>query len=725
MDDTPKMDKASLKRRYLLDIDLYEREYGPWMKRAKKVVDRYRDERNAMQEASGMTDARYNILWSNVQTILPAVFARLPQPQVTRRYKDKDPVGRVASLMLERCLQYEVEQYTDYGSAVANAVEDRVLPGRGISWVRYDPVMKEVEVPEGYRVNPETKQLEPKPEPMQYQEGEGEEVQLTDDIDNEGPMKAEVIDYECCPVDYVHWEDFGHNVARTWEEVSIVWRKVPLSRDELIKRFGKEVGNDVSLDQKPESMSEEVLTSPEGESLQKACIYEIWDKKKGCVVWLSRSYPEVLDYKSDPLGLECFFPCPKPIYATTTTGSLIPIPDYCQYQDQAKELDIICERIDGLIKALKVVGLYDATQDSIKRLMLEGVNNMMIPVDTWAAFAEKGGIKGVIDFLPLDQVVGALNAAYLAREQIKQSIYDITGMADIVRGSSNPNETLGAQQIKGQYASMRLKRLQDKVALFATELLRIKAQIICKHFQPQTIVAMSGVAQLSEQDQAVVPQALQLLQRDPMRDFRIEISSDSLLEVDEQQEKQDRMEFVTTVGGFVNQAMAAPPEIAPLLGEVLLFAIRGFKAGKTLEGTFEETIEALKQKAANPQPQVNPEEQRMQMMQQIEEMKIQNQMQLDQAKLQSEQQIESIRMQAEQEREMQRMAMQAQIDQQKAEMEQQSKLIEARMDDQFNRWKAELDAATKIETANIASNTKMIDDATIAASDEISREIKP
>lgn len=709
MEDKEKMDMASLKRRYMLDIELYERTFKPWENRATKVVDRYRDERNAMQEASG-NDARYNILWSNVQTILPAVFARLPKPEVSRRYKDKDPVGRVASLMLERCLQYEIEQYTDYPSAVANCVEDRVLPGRGIAWVRYEPVMKTAEMP--------------------YQEGEDQEQdgdgQITDDVENNGPMRqVEVIDYECSPVDYVHWKDFGHNVARTWEEVSIVWRKVPLDRAELIKRFGKKVGNEVNLDMKPQDMQDDSLSTPEGDSLKKACIYEIWDKKKGCVVWLSKSYEEALDYQSDPLGLENFFPCPKPLFATTTTSTLIPIPDYCQYQDQAQELDVICQRIDGLVKALKVVGVYDSTQEGIKRLMLEGVNNTLIPVDTWAAFAEKGGIKGVVDFLPLDQVAGALTSLYVAREQTKQAIYDITGMADIVRGSSNPNETLGAQQLKGQYASMRLKRMQDKVAAFATELLRIKAQIICEHYQPETIVAMSGVNQMSEQDQQYVGAALQLLKVDPMREFRIEISSDSLLEVDEQQEKQDRMEFVTTLGGFVNQAMSAPPELAPLLGEVILFAARGFKAGRTLEGAIEEAIEAMKQKAANPEPQPNPEM-----------MKVQAKQEADAAKLAADQQAEAQRMAAEEQREaqrmlmesrldQQRMTMEAQMEQQRMEMEQKARVMEASMDERFNRWKAELDAATKIETANIASKNKMVDDATIAATDEISREVKP
>ena len=686
-------DMASVKRRYMLDIELYERTYKPWTARSEKIVKRYRDERS---EAEAGGDARYNILWANVQTVLPAVFARLPKPEVTRRYKDKDPVGRVASTILERALSYEVEQYSDYESAVQNSVEDRLLPGRGVAWVRYDPKMKAVQLPE---------------------------AQVTEDVE-EQETTAEVIDYECSPVDYVAWKDFGHNIARTWEEVYLVWRIVPMSREELVKRFGEEKGKLIPLDLKPE-IGDEALATPEGEALKKARIYELWDKKKQQAIWLSKGSDEALDVRDDPLQLEGFFPCPKPLYATTTTNSLVPVPDYVLYQDQAKELDTLCERIDGLVKALKVAGVYDSTQEGLERLMTEGVNNTLIPVQNWAGLSEKGGLKGVLDFIPLDQVVAALNAAYLARDQVKAVIYEVTGLADILRGASDPSETLGAQKLKGQFASLRLKKLQGHVARFATELLRIKAQIICQHYQPESILMMAGVEQFPEQDRQYIEPAIQLLRNKPMRGFRIEISSDSLIEVDEEQEKQDRMEFLGAVGGFVREAIQAPPELAPLLGECLLFGIRGFKAGRSLEGVFDETMEQLKAKAAQPQEdKPDPEMAKVQAHQQIEQMK-----------LEGKQQIEQMRIQAEEQREQRRIEMQAELDalrerleteaaERREQMEAAMKERELTMKATFDRWKAELDAATKIEVANISSKAKVENEATQAATSEIAREVQ-
>jgi len=587
-------DLVSLKNSYFLEIDLYDKKFEDWETRAKVIVKRYRDDRAGLDQNSKQNEARYNILWSNIQTMIPNVFARLPQPEVSRRYKDKDPVGRVASMILERALEYEIEAYPDYENAVRNSVEDRLLPGRGISWVRYMPVMKDVEMPE---------------QPMQAMDGE-EGTQISEDT----PKTYPVIDYECSPCDYVAWKDFGHNVARTWEEVTTVWRIVPMNREELIERFGEEIGEQIPLDMK--SGTQDVDTaSPEELAKMKANIYEVWDKKEKRCVWLSKSHQKALDVQEDVLGLDGFFPCPKPLYATTTTDSLIPVPDYALYQDLAKELDTLTDRINGLADSIKVVGVYDSTQTGIKRMLKEGVNTELIPVDNWMMFGEKGGIKGVIDWLPLDQVVGALNAAYQARDQAKQSVYEIMGIADVLRGSSDPNETLGAQQMKGQFASKRLRYMQNEVSTFATHLLKIKAQIICNHYQPQTILMISGAEQFDDADKQLIAPALELLKNNVLNNFRIEVSSNSLIEIDEQQEKQDRMEFLTAVGNYMEKAIELPPQLHAVAGELLLYGVRGFRTGRQLEGQIDDALESLKETSQQP-PQPDPEMLKMQAEQQ-------------------------------------------------------------------------------------------------------------
>ncbi len=83
------------------------------------------------------------------------------------------------------------------------------------------------------------------------------------------------------------------------------------------------------------------------------------------------------------------------------TDSLEPVPDFVLYQDQAKQLDTLADRIDGFINALKVRGVYDAYEPSLARLFSEGENNTLIPVKNWAAFAEKQGMKGAIDLVDI------------------------------------------------------------------------------------------------------------------------------------------------------------------------------------------------------------------------------------------------------------------------------------------------------------------------------------
>jgi hypothetical protein len=675
-------------------IAQYDKAFREWESRVPRIIKRYRDDSRTRNNPN----ARFNILWSNVQVIKPAIFARLPRPDVSRRFRDNDPIGRVASMMLERALEFEIEHYHDYRSAMDNAVTDRLLGGRGTAWVRYEPhiVAEQMATNEGLAG-------------QMPEDG----LQITEDADEaetpEGMMNEsyERIEYECAPVDYVHWRDFGHTVARTWEEVTAVWRKVYMGRVALVDRFGEEMGNKIPLDTKPQSdkWAQKEMASEH----QQACIYEIWDKTQGKVFWISKSMGKILDEKDDPLQLEGFFPCPKPLYATMTTDNLEPIPDFVQYQDQAKQLDTLADRIDGLVNALKVRGVYDASEPSLARLFSEGENNTLIPVKNWAAFAEKQGMRGAIDLVDITPIAQALTMAYQAMEQIRGQIYEIMGIADIQRGQTDPNETLGAQIIKSNNASGRLKTMQHNVVDFATELLSIKAQIICNHFTEDTIVKISGAMQMSPQDQALVPQALALLKDEPAKNFRIEVTSDSMIYQDEQQEKQDRVEFLTAVSSFMNQSLpiaTQAPELTPLLMEMLKFGVTAFKAGKGLEGLIDETADQFRQQAeaAKGQPKPpSPEEQKMQMQMQMDQAKIQAQMQMDQQKIAAQIEFEKAKQEFQSQETQLKFQMEEQRNAQDREME--MKLAQMKMMTERNTQLllAYINNGAKVETARISA----------------------
>ena len=690
-------DKATVNHTYedwYKTIMGYERSYKRWEARVDRIVKKYKDDSRYDRNPN----ARFNILWSNVQTIQPAIFARLPRPDVSRRFRDNDPIGRVASMMLERALEFELEHYGDYKSAMNNAVLDRLLGGRGVAWVRYEP-----------HIIGSDSENEPNPEADDgYQVTEdSDEAETEGGMENENPER---IEYECCPVDYVHWRDFGHTIARTWEEVTAVWRRVYMNRPALVERFGEELGYKIPLDTKPDDLKQSYKSD---DGVYEALIYEIWDKETGKVLWISKSLGKILDERDDPLGLENFWPCPKPLYSTLTTDSLEPIPDFVIYQDQARELDVLCDRIDGLINALKVRGVYDASATELQRLFSEGENNTMIPVHNWMAFAEKQGMKGAIDLVDLAPFASALMSCYQAMEQVKGQIYELMGIADIQRGQTDPNETLGAQIIKSNNAAGRLKTQQHAVVDFATSLLTIKAQIICNHFTDETLVKISGAMQLSEQDRQLVPQALLLLRDEAAKNFRIEVTSDSMIYQDEQQEKADRTAFLAAVGQFISMALPtaqAAPELAPMLMEMLKFGVTSFKAGKQLEGIIDQTADDMKKQyeATKGQPKPPPVEiQKAQMDSQAKTQQIQMQAQVEQAKLQGQMQLEKAKQEYQAQENQLKFQLEEQRNQLDREMEMRSQQMKMEMEAKVAQMKMMTERNTQVLLAHINNGAKI------------------
>jgi hypothetical protein len=661
--DKPKTDQA---RKWLSELKLSKKEDEKWSERAKKIVRRYRDERTGWADNT----KRYNILWSNIQTMLPALYGKTPRADVQRRFKDQDPIGRTAAQILERALQYEIDHYGDFDASIKNAVLDRLLPGRGVVWVRFETKERD----EAYA------------DPEVLEEGNEEVTDSQPEVPNS--------QYECTPVDYVFWEDFRCSPARTWDEVTWVARRVYMTQKDGIERFGEDF-KDVPLTHEPigldELKNQQIEVSDMGD-MKKAQVWEIWVKPTKTVFWVAEGCQNTLDEKEDPYGLDSFWPIPRPLYATQTTDTLVPVPDFAQYQDQAQELDNLTNRIAMLVEAVKVVGVYDASQKGVERMLSEGVNNTLIPVDNWAAFSEKGGIKGVVDFLPLEMVLTALNECYASREQAKQVIYEITGLSDIIRGASVASETATAQQIKSQYASLRLKRLQTDVAQFASEVLRIKAQMMADLYSPQNLIEMSGI--MGTQDAQFAEQAIQLLKQEPSRSFRIEVASDSLVEMDEQTEKESRMEFLNAAGGFLQQALPAAqqaPELMPLLAEMLLYGVRAFKGGRQMEAAFDTAMAQMTAPKEPQQPPPDPEQIKMEGQMQIE----QGRMQLEQAKLQGAAQLEQLKIQNQQQVEAARM-----------QHEQQMELMRQQAETERATYKANLDAQTKLEIAQIQADSK-------------------
>ncbi len=726
-------------------ISSYDRETTKWRERSKRIIKRYKDERTDAQS----TMRRYNVLWSNVETLKPFLYSATPKPIVSQRGDTENPVGRTAAEVLERALVFTMAE-DHFGTSLRNARDDYLLPGRGQVWARYVP---------------------------EFKAGEPQISENNTDDQPELGETTEVVAFETAVIDYVHWQDFGHNLARTWEEVDVVWRCVAMNREALIKRF-KEVGKTIPLDVKPDSQR----TKGAEDDNDRAMIYEMWIKSEKRAVWLSKSHDELLDDLEDPLKLDHFFPCPRPAYATLTTDGLIPVPDYAEYQDQADELDDLTGRIALLTKAIKAVGVYDSSVDALKRILDDGHDNTLIPVTNWGALSERGGVAGAIEMLPMKEIAETLLSLYEAREKVKADLYEVSGMSDIVRGNTAPEETATAQKIKSNFATKRLAERQSEVERFARNAVDLLGNIIAVHFSPETLIAMTGVKlltapmkamaqqvatlaqQLTQLQQSPQPdphmlqagmshmqvlqqqsqqmlkaadmtpeqagealkkpsweEVIRLLRDQPRRRFAIDIETDSLVAANDAEQQQERTAFIQGITGFLEtagQIAMADPSAVPLLGELLKFGASGFRVGRDLMDCLDEYIDGKTKQAAQPQPP-KPDPAMA---------KVQATAQTAQAKIAADSQSDQQRMAMEDQQHQRELQQEAQLETLKAHLAQQADAMTARFDAQqaqqqaaieamLEHFKATLSARTAIEVAEIGAGAT-VDSAQISAANQ-------
>lgn len=596
---------------WTLQLSLAKSDHKDFWDYGKKVEQRYKNKKDSVQKSN--RGKKLQILYSNSETVKAALYARTAKPDVRQRFtQQKDELARVAGDMVERVLSYCADT-THHDRAFRKGVHDLVLPGRGVVWVEYEPTLGQDEM--------------------------GQEILVDQKVD------------DC----FVYYRDFLHSPARCWADVWWIARRKLMTRDDM-RDAGFKDAETIPLNWLPELEGGKDKEVPD--ALKRAEVWEIWHKSKKERIFVIEGHPNVARVDPDPYGLQGFWPCAEPCQALTGNDTLVPTALFSQYEDQADDLDEITERISKLTRALKRRGIYDASVKELKRLSKAG-DNEFIPSESFAQFAAAGGLKGAFQTEDLKPIADALLGLYQQRDQLIQSIYEITGISDIMRGSSDASETLGAQQLKAQFGSARIKTMQHDVQRWIRDTLRIKAELVSEHFEPQTLLAITGMkleteaeraqkeaqemAQKMQEWQMQAQQAMQqgqptppqpqpeppdsedeptidavvaLLRNDKLRSYQIDVETDSTVFQDAEAEKETRTELLTAMAGFVQQWAPVSQGNEPMtkLGfEMLEFGVRGFKAGRQLEEALEECREALLEQAQNPQPPPpDPEMERLQ-----------------------------------------------------------------------------------------------------------------
>jgi hypothetical protein len=619
---TPEDEEFDSVAKWTKELELAEKFVTSWHSDGDRVVDQYLDEHN--ESLPTRPKYKLNLFHANITTLMSIMFAQMPKVEADRRFADpNDDVARVASEIMTRVLQNDMNDPEDtYIQVLRQALQDRLLSGLGVARVRYG--MEEKEVPE---------------EGVEY--------------DDETPVPTEKSD-EWCDMEYVHWRDVLWSPCRTEAEKTWEAYRAYMKKDEVIARFGDDIARAIPYKSRGPSLDPnngKAAEIDQGDEAQ-AEVWEIWDKTTKCVYWYVKGYGKFLDKKENPMELTGFWPGPRWMVANLTTKKYIPRPDFMLAADLYDEINELEARIALLTKACKVIGVYASNAEELKRLLTDATESNMVPVENWAMFADKGGIKGMVDYFPVKDVAEALGIVVTQQQLRIQQLYQVTGMSDILRGqATQTGVTATEQKIKAQFASTRIQFFQEEFATFASELLNKKVDLIRNFYDEQRILELSNILETPDAEHA---QAAVALIKDKRKfNCRVVVQSESMAMVDYENLKQERAEFIGAIGQFVGQVqplVESQPATAPFMLELLKFGLAGLKGSRTMEGVVDRMIAQIekseREKAGKP-PEPTPEEK-------VEQMKVQGQIQVAQAKgqadlvkAQQEFQLEQQRMQAE------------------------------------------------------------------------------
>lgn len=633
-----------------------------WRAEAQKYLNIYRDQHENNANTDTSESKRYNIFWSNTQTLRPLIFSKLPKSNITQRYLDKDEISRIASEMMERAINYFLEM-NQAEKIFSKVRDDFLICGRGLAKIEFNPA-EELEI----------------------------DTEVKDEDGTTKIAKTKEIDEETKKIrlEYIDWRNFRMSTENEWKDIRWIAFRQLKTRDALIAEFGKK-GEKVSLNYSSSSSNKNAdKQSDKNRLFSLGEVWYIWDKSSGRILCLSTGTDGVLLMnEDDDYNLQGFFPCPKPLGSDSDPSCLIPIPLYRMYKSQAEELNAVDIRIKNLIEQCKACGIYTsiAEQQDLQSLFT-GEDGEMTPMKSTAPNMK---VQDLVMFKPLEAIILAIRELNEQKINIINNIRDITGLSDIVRGITAPSETATAQEIKGNFAISRIQPIQKEFEIYVRDLIRLMAEMIVEKYSINELAkitnlkivdidAISEAAKLKlkqllneaqklvnpddpEKDQkmqelvvkaqegykktmqkplqdlkgyAVTPKQLKeldkLIKNDKLRSFAIDIETESTIRVDQQQEKQDRIEYLTAISNFTSSF--GPMVQAGIMSkdtfkEFLLFISKPYKVGRNLEESLVEE-EDLEPKQPSAEEMLAQAE--MQIKQQDIQLKAQK-LQLDQQKI--------------------------------------------------------------------------------------------
>jgi hypothetical protein len=548
-----------------------------WIKRIEKSKKKLKEKHTTDAERS--EDHYYNdesqkvkfpIYWSSVQVTRSALYSKPPIPEIRSRSNGNDMAKQISKI-LEEVITCEIDK-RDFYADTKRAVLDYLLTDMGVMRIRYD-----------VKTVPQTNEF-------------GQPI-----IDENGqPMM--VIGNQSTYVDHWPWKRFIYDCnAKDWDEVTWICYEHYMSTKEIEKKYKVKINT--ALD-----------SEYEGDDKGKTIVYELWDKKKKKVYDLIAGKDKPLRVRDDPLKLKDFFDCPKPMISNMRTNKYIPQSDYVQIERQLRNIDMLEGSIDSITKVIKDAGFYDSSAEDLNKLV-NAKDGELVPITGLMELLDGNpNFDKIIAKLPIMESAQVLAILQDQKEKQKEQLYEITGLSDIIRGSTKASETATAQQLKGQWANVRLLERQNTINGCWRSIMRLYAEIISEHYTPEQLSIMTGLE--------VTPEMKQIMSNDTVRAYSIDVETDSTIMADEAQEKQDRTEMVNNMINVMNSTINLPADVQK---EMALTAVRGFKHARGLE----DIINGMD----------GTQEQLQQLQQQLQETQMQAQQQIEQTQMQAQEQI--------------------------------------------------------------------------------------
>jgi len=424
--------------RVLSAIKKAERALNDYQALCDRIDDIY--SRSECYSESDWKDPDYDLFWASMEIMKPAIYARPPKPVVSPQFKDRRALQNTTAELLERSVTSAFDRTTlDEGMICAR--DDLIFYNRGQLWLTYETDEK----------------------------GGGQRI---------------------C-VEHLDRKDFLHPPGRKWSDLPWVARRAWMTPKALKKRFegkSKDAYERATLAPNMDNSDDSFA-----ERSKQAGVWEVWHKADNKVYWVAEGCDVMLDEDEPHLKLRGFFPCPRPAYGTLKPRSLKPIPDYVRYAGHFAKINSLTKRIYALLDMIRMKGLIPAggdVGDAVEQALKDDDNAaLIIPVPSAALMASSA--TGFVTWLPLAEIATAIQGLIEARRELFSDYDRLSGISDIMRGETDADETLGAQQLKSQYGSVRVREKIDELQRLARDVTQIAAEIMAEEFSKETLLEMS------------------------------------------------------------------------------------------------------------------------------------------------------------------------------------------------------------------------------------------